>query len=455
MLGGCAPVRTDVPADAARLSGIENAIAFREEPAPFDEPPPDDRSLTPARAVRIALGRDPRIQSALAKVRVAAADAHQARLLPNPLLTIDIRFPLEPMTSTVYEPSLSADLLSLLQKPAQISAADNRLRAAAATALVTVLDVIDEVEEALAAARSVDAEIENSRRRQERLGRVRTIAQKRLQAGEATRLDVLTVDAQLMAAELEVSDFELQRDDARLALNRLLGYARTDPQWELAPWQAPPGDQLAPEAAWVDAALANRPEVAAKVWELRALGEEMRGAAIPPIQGGEIGAHGERDPEWRLGPVVTVPLPIFDFGQATREKVQAGRIAARHDLAQAQLEVIQNVRATRAAYLHARRALADAQGRLLPLQQQQLENAQVAYQSGDADLATLLLAQNEHEQTLVRIVELQEKVTVARAKLMRATGGAGVAAPLATTRPSSTPSTQPSPTSQPTTGAPR
>lgn len=472
VLVGCAARTPDVAADAARLSGVENAIVFREHPAPFDEPTgvdvaapaagDDGRALTPARAVRTALARDPRIQAALARVRVAQADAHQARLLPNPILTIDVRFPLQP-SNTVYEPSLTADLLSLLQKPAQISAADDRLRAAASTALVTVLDVIAEVEEAVAAARSVDAEIENARRRRERLGRVRDIAQKRLEAGEATRLDVLTVDAQLTAAELEVADFGLQRDDARLALNRLLGYARTDPQWELAPWQAPPDDALAPEAAWVDAALSNRPEIASKVWELRALGEEVRGANLPPLGGGEVGVHAERDPEWRLGPVVSAPLPIFDFGQASREKVRAERVAARHELAQAQLDVIQNVRSTYATYRHARRALSDAQERLLPLQRQQFENAQVAYQAGDADLATLLLAQNEHEQTLGKIVELQEKVTVARAKLMRAAGGAGVAArltvgagsPRPMTLPSARPATQESPTSHPATGPAR
>jgi cobalt-zinc-cadmium efflux system outer membrane protein len=331
----------------------------------------------------------------------------------------------------------------LLQKPVQISAADDRLRGAAQTALTTVLDVIAEVEEALAAARSADAEIENARHRMERIQRVRDIAQKRLRAGEATRLDVLTLDAQLMAAELEVSDFELQRNDARLALNRLLGYARTDPQWEISPWRAPPEGGLAPEGAWVDAALANRPEISVKVWELRALGEEVRGAGIPPIGGGEIGAHAERDPEWRLGPVMSFPLPIFDFGQATREKVRAARVAARHELAQARLEVIQNVRSTYAAYVHARRSLGNARDRLLPLQTQQLENARRAYQAGEADLATLLLAQNEYEQTRGRIVELEEKVTVARSKLLRATGGAGVAAPLTEGTPATLPSTRP------------
>ena len=466
MLVGCAATRPDVPAEAARLSGIEHAIVFRDWPAPIDAPPPPQRLLTPERALRMVLARDPRIQAALAHVRVAEADANQARLLPNPILTIDIRYRLEP-SNTAIEPSLSMDLLSLLQKPAQISAADDRLRGAAAAALTTVLDVIDEVEEAYASARSIDIEIDNARRRQDRLKRLRDIAQKRLDAGEATRLDVLTVDAQLMQAELEVSDFALQRIDQRLALNRLLGYARSDVEWELSPWKPPVDAGLAPESAWVDAALANRPEIQAKIWELRALGEEVKGASIPPLQGGEVGAHGERDPEWRLGPVVVIPLPLFDFGQATRQKVKAERIAARHDLAETQAEVIQNVRSMYAAYLYSRRALSDAQTKLLPLQQQQLQGAQLAYQSGDADLATLLLAQNEYELTLAKIVELEEKVTVARAKLMRATGGAGVAAQLTTAKtqpaqgaaaPATVPAQRPSPnepspsTSQPATG---
>src|SRR3954464_4261016 len=55
-LGGCATPRPDVAADAARLSGGENAIEFREQAGAFDGPPPDDRSMTPARAVRMALG---------------------------------------------------------------------------------------------------------------------------------------------------------------------------------------------------------------------------------------------------------------------------------------------------------------------------------------------------------------------------------------------------------------
>jgi outer membrane protein TolC len=445
---GCRVERPDVPGDAARLTGVAGAIVYRDAPDPHPTMPAAGETLTVDRAVRLALSRDPRVQASLARVRVAEADANQARLLPNPILALDVRFPVSD-PGTAFEPALAADLVSLLQKPAQISAADRRLRASAAAALTTVLDVMAEVQQAYAAAASADAEIDNAERRLQRLGRVRDLAARRLSAGEATRLDVLTVDAQLMAAQVAVEDLKLVRTTERLTLARLLGDAQADVGWAMARWD-PPADVgtaayagSAAESAWVDAALAHRPEVAAKGWELRALGDDAAVAGLAPLQGGDVGVHGERDPGWRVGPTLTTPLPIFDFGQASRAKAEAARVAGRHELAQQQQEVIQDVRTAYATYAHARRALADLRDKLLPLQQRQTDQAQLAYRAGEADLSTLLLAQNDLEQTLSNVVELGEKVVVARVKLQRAAGGAAVADRVeATAVPATMPATQ-------------
>ena len=106
--------------------------------------------------------------------------------------------------------------------------------------------------------------------------------------------------------------------------------------------------------------------------------------------------------------------------------MQAQRIAARHDLEQQQLQIVQDVRLACATYFALRQSLADAQGKLLPLQRQQRDLAQRSYQAGETDLTTLLLAESDLQLTLSKIIDLQQKVTVARAKLERAAGGAGV-----------------------------
>jgi outer membrane protein TolC len=210
---------------------------------------------------------------------------------------------------------------------------------------------------------------------------------------------------------------------------------------------------VAPEPAWIEAALDNRPEICSRVWELRALGDDLNAAAFAPLAGGELGAHSEHDPEWRIGPTWTIPLPIFDWGQASQAKIEAQRIAARHDLLEQQREIIQDVRSAYAAYLHARESLSDLENQLLPLQQRQIELARVAYQAGETDLTTLLQGETDMQLTLSKNIELREKLLVAQLKLQRAAGGAGVAdriAAAASTQRSGTPATYP--TSRPATG---
>jgi len=454
---GCHAERPDVSAAAARLTGMDTAITFHEAPEPLtaDAPVPD--TLTPVQAVRLALAHDPRIQAALARVRVAEADANQARLLPNPILTIDVRWPVA-SGSTAFEPSISTDLIAILEKPATIAAADNRLRESASNALVVVLDLISEVEQAYSAARAADAQIENAQARQQLLRQLRDIAQKRLDAGDATRLDVLTLDLQLLQSTLDVSDLGLQQETQRMTLARLIGAPLSDGPRHLAPWDAPKQPALADESAWIEAAMHCRPEISAKLWELRAMGDDLKAADLAPLQGDSIGVHAEHDGFWRLGPTITIPIPIFDFGQASKAKLEAQKMAARHDLLEQRREIVQDIRLAHATYVHSMQALADARDKLLPLQRQQIEQARLAYQSGEADLATLLLGETDLQLTQSKMIDLKEKVTVARIKLQRAAGGAAVADHLAAvpaTMPATIPATMPgtAPASQSSTGS--
>src|SRR6188472_441901 len=82
---GCAGPRHDPRAEQAvsESIGLGSPIEFRTEGGPLDETGAGD-SLTFADAVQRAATTDPALQAALARVRIAIADADQARLLPNP-----------------------------------------------------------------------------------------------------------------------------------------------------------------------------------------------------------------------------------------------------------------------------------------------------------------------------------------------------------------------------------
>src|SRR5687768_2901347 len=135
---GCASPPANF-ANGGNVAGLAEPIRFIGDEMPIDVDADPAGVLTMKATVRRALRSSSTIQIAIADVRAALADAKQARLIPNPVIDVTLRFP-EGGGKTIIEASLTADLLSLLSRRRQISAADNRLRAASADALAAVLD---------------------------------------------------------------------------------------------------------------------------------------------------------------------------------------------------------------------------------------------------------------------------------------------------------------------------
>src|SRR5690242_17369023 len=147
LAGCCAEAPPNPPEqDMARVTGVDGAIRFDTTGGPLDAPAgapaADAELLTIESAARQALATDPKVQQAIAKVRAAEADAQQARLLPNPVVTLTVRFREAAFASPIITPAISEELLAFITLPRRASAADNAVRAAAADALGAVLDVL-------------------------------------------------------------------------------------------------------------------------------------------------------------------------------------------------------------------------------------------------------------------------------------------------------------------------
>ena len=412
--------------DAARVAGGQALIHFETHGGPTDVAGDIGPRLTRADAVRLALANDPDLQVALAKVRAAEADARQERLLPNPVLSVIVRFR-EGGGDPIITADLTADLLSLLHKPDRERAAERRLRAAAADALTAVLDLVEQTEETYVAAQSLEAQVAVLAARRELLDRLLAMAKARVEAGEGTRLDVTTAQGRRLDLEEQVADRQLRRTVKRLALARLVGRPSGPTDWELDRWEPPPTSSGAgPETAWVSAALANRPEVRARRWELAAAGDDAALAAWDPFKGSDVGAEAERDVDWSAGPSITTPLPLFDWGQASRAKARAAQVQARHELTKERRRVVEETRAAYATLVNSQAALARVRAELVPLQDRQRQQAEDLYRAGESDLTALLVAEENVQDAREKAVLLQETADTAMIKLRRAVGGRAV-----------------------------
>jgi outer membrane protein TolC len=426
--GGCAPERPrpDVLGLASAASGVGGAIVFETSEGPLDVSDAVEDPLTLPRALRLALGADPDVQAALARVRSAEAEADQSRLLPNPILSVAFRVPTGGGKS-IIEAGLTEDFVALLTRPGRSEAADHRLRAAAADAVTAVLDATAEVRERYAAVQSLDALTPVLDERRSLIARLIELARDRLNAGEGTRLDLTTLESQRLELEVEIAERQLELRQERLTLARLLGRPSAPPRWKLTAWEGFP-PTAAGEDAWVSAALARRPEVESGRWELAALGVEQRLARYAPFDGAGAGVDAERDADWSVGPAVTAPLPVFDWGQARRAKAEASRVEARHRLTKVRRRIVEEVRRSYAEFEATRSTLDLVRAQLLPAQQRRRAETEAAYQAGQTDVTTLILADQDLQATRAKLIELQRKTSSALIRLERAVGGPVAAA---------------------------
>jgi outer membrane protein TolC len=429
---------------AAAVGVPSDAIAFRREGGDDDVSTPPSGALALPESIRRSLEHSPELQAALARVRSAESEALQSRLLPNPVLSVVLRFSVETGTPNI-ETGLAQELVSLLGRPGRARVADSRLRAAAAETLTTALDVVTEVRERYAGVQSLDALIGLLEDRRRLFDRLLELARARQAAGEGTPLDVLTLQAQRVELDTEVADRELERRSQRLALSRLMGQPSGSADWVVSPWSSP--GRAAGEVEWVAAALEHRPEVQAKRWELAAREAELAQTKLTPFDGASVGVAAERDDGWSAGPSLDTPLPVFDTGQARRAAAEAAVIGARHGLTRSRRAVTEEVRQAHATLLASQGNLDRVTKQLIPLQQRRLDQAEAQYRAGETDITALFLAEQELRAARAKQVELERRTSESLIRLERAVGGPGVvtsqrlAGPA--TAPASSPATRP------------
>ncbi|MBK7405096.1 MAG: TolC family protein [Phycisphaerales bacterium] len=356
-------------------------------------------------------------------------------MLPNPVLNIVLRWgPARPQ----IEASLAQDFVRALQIPRRAGAADNRLREAAADAVTVAIDVASEVQERYATAQALGEVVPLLQDRLVLLERLVAVARSRLDAGEGSRSDLVTLEAQRTELQVEIDQAVLSAREARLRLARMIGEPSSGAEWSLDAWTAP-GTGLQPESSWIDSALQHRPEIRAIVWELRALGDDEAIASLAPWEGASVGVDAQRDDGWTAGPSLSTPLPAFDLGRSQQARIAAERLEARHELTRARRKVVEEVRVAYHAMTASNANLARIQGELIPLQQQRRMLAEAAFRAGHSDVSALLLAEHDLRLAQAKAIEVERQAATALVWLQRAVGGPGVAAPLMSTPSSNTP----------------
>jgi outer membrane protein TolC len=422
---GCttAPPADDTARHIQSAASLASAIQFHTNALPAEAAPAADR-LPMSAAIERALRQSPELQTALARVRVAQADAHQARLLPNPVLNIAFRLP-EGGGRTLIEAGLTTELAQLLQRPRRISAADAALRRASADAVTATLEVMHETQRHYFDAVGLRRETEILVQRNSRISELLKLAEAKLAAGEGTQLDVTTLKAEQATANIDLREASRKLNATHIALAHRLGQPRGRIDWQLA---TPLYTQIAlrgtPDA--IAHGLRVRPEIQADRWQLAALEDQTALAHLAWMEGAAAGLDTERASDWSLGPSLALPLPIFDSGDARRAKARAQAIGARQRLTQTTRQVAREIRQAHEAVANLMTTARNARTQLVPLHEERVRLARVIFEAGQENVTRLRLAEIDLLGAQLTLARLEHRTARAIIALDRATGGSTV-----------------------------
>lgn len=380
--------------------------------------------LTLERATRIALVRSPQLQLTYAELGLERAEVLAAVQIGNPVLSIG-REKVSPGDGTVRLAGLSLPLGDLIAAPLKAPLAEGEYERARLRLAQAVLDLAFDVEaawhraaaaEQVAGMREAVSEgAQASAELAERFHRAGNISQLQLRQEQAFASQAGIAAAQARAAAIR----------ERLALNTLLGLSGKDSHWTAAePLRLPVAAEDDTEAL---VELGLRDNLGLQAARLRA-DTQLKAAGFTKglwwLQGADLGFEREREADGsrKRGPSLGLELPLFNQGQAERAEAQALLDKARAQLALAELQVREGVRA-RAQAVAELREVVDIHRRALVPQREDIVARQQERQNfmliGVFELVQAKLAEYDAYQGYI---EALRDYWLARVELGRAVG---------------------------------
>lgn len=429
-LTGC----VSVPRDAG-FGDVEKAVAERTGQrvvlqAGSDPPASDDAirpflqgKLTPDRAVEIALKNNRDLQAELAELGIARADLIEAITIRNPILDGEIRFPGDPKNP--FEIAVTQTLIDLFQLPARRRFGLSLFEASKLRVTGAVVHFAAEVRADyydLQAARLVLA---RQRVIADAAGASTDLARRQHTAGNISDLDLENEQAVYEQAKLDLARAELEELQTRERLIADLGLVDSKTSLELPDEFAPiPEEEIALEGL-EEKALGERLDLQVTRQELEAAERRVPVARWAVWDDLSVGVHREREPEGKAttGPALSIPIPIFNRGEAQRARASALLRQAQQRYAALTVNARSEVRSARERLLEARARAEYLRDVIVPRRVRILALTQLEYNAMLRGVFQLIQARQNVASAERELVLGQRDYWIARSDLDTALAG--------------------------------
>ncbi|RZL68747.1 MAG: TolC family protein [Variovorax sp.] len=281
-------------------------------------------------AVRIALLNSPRLQDAFATLQLSDAERVQAASLPNPVFAFSR---LREGSALEIDRTLRFNVINLIALPWQAKWAGQRHEAAKLDAAQRVLQTAADARRAWVRAVAAQQSVAYLRDAKDAAEAGAELAHRMAAVGnwsalQRTREQLLLADAAAQLARAEQAAVA-----SREHLARVLGLDRAEAASLTLPDRLPPLPAAAPDAGDVQAlALRDRLDVRAAQSQNAAMADGLglaratrvvNAMELGPVRNTVFGNGPDRARTTERGFALEVPIPLFDWGQASNARAEA------------------------------------------------------------------------------------------------------------------------------------
>jgi outer membrane protein, heavy metal efflux system len=394
------------------------------EAAPLESVPVAD-SVTLAEVFDILKRRSPRYKAAQFDVEIARADTRAARVLPNPVLNLAILYLNQGFNQNgvaTYYANVTLPLLIAGQRRMRVRNAEVGVRSAEA-------DVKATYHELAAEARSRFVELQAAQERVKvldevlaDLARIEELISERRRSGSETEYDTMRVALAISGWKVRRAEEQAEAEDCAGRLGALLGVPSWSPRAE-GPF-AEIGVKTDPDREWPELERTQPGIEAARRHEAHAVkGVDLARRErwpIPAITVGTVAIQNYYSISTTVG--LTVPIPVFDWGQGLLARANARSQQARLQKDAVIVETHAELRRAVRLLDHRRKAMHTFEQEVyakLPALKQMAEDS---FRIGKAELSELLDASVAASEVKLTQLDLQKSVIQAEVAVLAITG---------------------------------
>ena len=383
------------------------------------------RKLTVDDAVQIAMLNNRELQAVYSDLGLAQADLVQAGLFKNPILDAAILFPLSGVRPDL-QLSVVFSLLDALYVPLRKRVATAQFEEAKLRVTGAVLDFTAQVRRAFYVHQANEQMVELRRTIVQTLTASLDVSRRLHEAGNISDLDLARDRAQTEGSKVILRSAESDSQQSREQLNALLGAWGEDTGWEIDGRMPDiPGEPLQVNSV-EHVALARSIDLSHARQRIVVSGEQLgysqASALVPDVDVGP-GAEKEGGEGWKVGPTITIPLPLFDQGQARIARAATELRRAQQEYYALGVRIRSTARAVQDRIAAARDRALYYRDILLPLRERIVTEGQLHYNAMQIGIFQLLRDREQQIETGVAYVEALRDYWLARADLLQIASG--------------------------------